>query len=127
MAEHDSFIVVVERIWGQSYATCQMKNVWMNMKALGPHFRTLNNEQFRTISLNIEHARAELANIQEKNNTTCSDSLLEEERILVHNLEKWSLIEKNILEQMSAAKWIRLGDLNTKYFTVVMKERSQKK
>ncbi|XP_070054867.1 uncharacterized protein [Nicotiana tomentosiformis] len=86
--EHDSFIYIMKRIWRQSYATCQMKNIWMMLKAQRPHFRTLNSEQFRTISLKIEQARVELENIQEKINITYNDTLLEEERSILQNLEK---------------------------------------
>lgn len=43
------------------------------------------------------------------------------------NLEKWSLIDKSVMQQNARAKWIQLGDLNSKYFTVVMKDRTQKK
>ncbi|XP_009609222.1 uncharacterized protein [Nicotiana tomentosiformis] len=124
--EHDSFIDIVERIWGQSYIACKMKNSWMKLKALRPIFRALNNEQFRTISLKNEQARVELENIQRKINAACNDSLIGEERNLLQNLEKWSLIEECILKQKSRAKWIRLGDSNTEYFAAVMKERSQK-
>ncbi|XP_019241615.1 PREDICTED: uncharacterized protein LOC109221601 [Nicotiana attenuata] len=35
-AEHDSFADIVERICGQSYATCKMKNIWLKLKALRP-------------------------------------------------------------------------------------------
>ncbi|XP_075102876.1 uncharacterized protein LOC142177587 [Nicotiana tabacum] len=120
------FFDIVERIWGQSYIACKMKNSWMKLKALRPIFRALNNEQFRTISLKNEQARVELENIQRKINAACNDSLIGEERNLLQNLEKWSLIEESILKQKSRAKWIRLGNSNTEYFAAVMKERSQK-
>ncbi|XP_070032423.1 uncharacterized protein [Nicotiana tomentosiformis] len=46
---------------------------------------------------------------------------------VVRKTEKWSLIEESILQQKSRAKWIKLGDSNSKYFLVFMKERRHKK
>ncbi|XP_075080185.1 uncharacterized protein LOC142165724 [Nicotiana tabacum] len=37
------------------------------------------------------------------------------------------MIEEGALEKKARAKWIQLGDSNTKYFSTVMKERSQRK
>ena len=42
-------------------------------------------------------------------------------------LEKWSMIEESALRQKARAKWIQLGDANNKYFSSVIKERTQKK
>ncbi|XP_075080308.1 uncharacterized protein LOC142165830 [Nicotiana tabacum] len=60
-------------------------------------------------------------------NSQWSDNLVEKERTTLQNLEKWSLFEENIMKKKSRVKWIQLGDSNTKYFSVVVKERSQKK
>ncbi|XP_070040642.1 uncharacterized protein [Nicotiana tomentosiformis] len=49
------------------------------------------------------------------------------EREQLHNLEKWSMIEDQEMQQKSKAHWIRLGDSNAKYFTTIVKEREQRK
>ncbi|XP_055825498.1 uncharacterized protein LOC129894027 [Solanum dulcamara] len=49
------------------------------------------------------------------------------EKDLLIQTEKWSNIEENNQQQKSRAMWIKLGDSNTKYFTVVMNERRYKK
>ena len=37
------------------------------------------------------------------------------------------MLEENALRQKARARWITLGDSNNKYFSSVIKERSQKK
>ncbi|XP_049391452.1 uncharacterized protein LOC125855800 [Solanum stenotomum] len=53
--------------------------------------------------------------------------LLELEKKILHELEKWSNIEENVLRQKSRAKWIQLGDGNNHYFSAIIKERVHKK
>nr|XP_016449921.1 PREDICTED: uncharacterized protein LOC107774789 [Nicotiana tabacum] len=52
-----------------------------------------------------------------------TDTMQEQERNALQKLEKWSMIEESIMKQKARAKWIQLGDENTKYFSAVMKER----
>ncbi|XP_075080184.1 uncharacterized protein LOC142165723 [Nicotiana tabacum] len=47
--------------------------------------------------------------------------------VMEYDLEKWSLIEESIMRHKLRVKWIQLGDSKTKYFSVVVKERNQKK
>ncbi|XP_019257657.1 PREDICTED: uncharacterized protein LOC109235864 [Nicotiana attenuata] len=96
----------------------------VKLKELRPLFRTLNTEHFRTITMKIEQSRISLEEVQQKINIAYNDSLIEEEKRLLQNLEKWSLIEESVLRQKARTKWIKLGDSNTKYFAAVMKERS---
>ncbi|XP_019255202.1 PREDICTED: uncharacterized protein LOC109233795 [Nicotiana attenuata] len=56
-----------------------------------------------------------------------TDNLLEQEKHILQELEKWSLMKESILKQKSREKWITLGDANTKYFSAIMKERSHRK
>ena len=51
---------------------------------------------------------------------------MKEKELLIKH-EKWSLIEESALRQKSRIKWIQLGDANNKYFSSVIKERTQKK
>ena len=37
------------------------------------------------------------------------------------------MIEESALRQKARARWIKLGDANNKYFSSVIKERTQKK
>lgn len=49
--------------------------------------------------------------------------LLDEKNCLAE-LEKWSTLQEKIIKQKSREQWVKEGDGNTKYFFVVMKERS---
>nr|XP_016457612.1 PREDICTED: uncharacterized protein LOC107781428 [Nicotiana tabacum] len=125
--DHESFIPIVGRVWNQSFTEDKMKNIWIKLKRLRPLFRTLNTGHYRTISMKIEQARTTLEEVQQKIIIAYNDNLIEEEKSLLQNLEKWSTIEESVLRQKARTKWIKLGDSNTKYFAVVMKERSQRK
>ncbi|XP_070046398.1 uncharacterized protein [Nicotiana tomentosiformis] len=79
------------------------------------------------VTTKIEHLRYKLQDTQEQLNRDYFDAVALEEKMLLEELERWSLIKESILQQKSRAKWIKLGDSNTKYFSAVMKERSHKK
>uniref|UniRef100_A0A1S3Y743 Uncharacterized protein n=1 Tax=Nicotiana tabacum TaxID=4097 RepID=A0A1S3Y743_TOBAC len=82
--------------------------------------------EFKGITQKIEKARIELSDIQGKISLGCTDNLLDMEKKVLLNLEKWSLIKESVLQQKARVKWIQLGDSNSKYFTTVMKDRTQK-
>ena len=69
----------------------------------------------------------ELAEIEEQLYNKENDKLITKEEELPIKLEKWSMIEESAQRQKARAKWIQLGDANNKYFSSVIKERTQKK
>ncbi|XP_009772717.1 uncharacterized protein LOC107803069 [Nicotiana tabacum] len=50
--------------------------------------------------------------------------LIEKEKVLKHNLEKWVMIEENVYKQKSRVQWLKLGDSNSGYFFAQMKHRN---
>ena len=104
-----------------------MRGIWYKLKALQPNLRQLNKKEFQYIGQKIEKARSELEDLQEKLYNQAQDDLVNKERELLIQLEKWSLLEENALRQKARARWITLGDTNNKYFSAVIKERNQNK
>lgn len=102
-----------------------MKNVWLKLKALKPLFRQLNNTYYKGLTQKIEKTRMDLRNIQDQLARQNTDQLINMEKKTLQQLEKWSLMEESILKQKSRYKWIKLGDSNTKYFSVVVKDKRQ--
>ncbi|XP_019252718.1 PREDICTED: uncharacterized protein LOC109231512 [Nicotiana attenuata] len=126
-AAHGDFSQIVANIWN-SHNTCgTLKSVWTKLKVLKPALKPLNSREFSGITQRIEKARLELKTIQEQISITCTDALLDMEKEILLNLEKWSLIEESDLQQKARTRWIQLGDSNSKYFTAVMKDRTQRK
>ncbi|XP_069144431.1 uncharacterized protein [Solanum lycopersicum] len=109
--EHESFLGLVEQVWKKEKDRDPMKKV----------------KEFKYISNQIGEARNELGDIQNQPCHQAKDELVAKEKELLKKLEKWSLIEENALRQKARAKWIKLGDANNKYFSLVIKERSHKK
>ena len=72
-------------------------------------------------------ARSEFAKVQDQLNEQITDELIVQEKELLIKLEKQSMIEESALRQKSRIKWIQLGDANNKFFSSVIKERTQKK
>nr|XP_016447535.1 PREDICTED: uncharacterized protein LOC107772550 [Nicotiana tabacum] len=125
-AEHEEFLNIVQQHGKQTLSYRKMNNIWLKLKALGPLLRKVNVQEFKYIKQKIERDRVDLINVQERICTQCIDDLLIEERSLMQNLEKWDLPEEGALKQKARAKWIKLGDSNSKYFTAVIKERQHK-
>ncbi|XP_075101784.1 uncharacterized protein LOC107811293 [Nicotiana tabacum] len=65
--------------------------------------------------------------IQSQLQQNYNEIMHQQERSALWKLEKWSMVEERIMKQKARAKWIQLGDANTKYFSVVMKDRNHRK
>ncbi|XP_060198100.1 uncharacterized protein LOC132627048 [Lycium barbarum] len=104
-----------------------MRSVWYKLKSLRTSFRKLNISELKGVTDRIAQSKSDLHDVQAKLILHYSDQLVTEEKTLLEKLEKWSLIEESILQQISRATWIKLRDSNTKYFSTVMKDRNHKK
>ncbi|XP_019234714.1 PREDICTED: uncharacterized protein LOC109215148 [Nicotiana attenuata] len=123
---HAQFLEIVETHWKKQLGRDPMQNVWNKLKAMRSVFRQLNQKEFQATTEKNDRARDELQGMAAMG-ANYDDSLVIKENEALMKLEKWSLIEESILRQKSRAQWIQLGDSNSKYFVVVMKERSHRK
>nr|XP_016515087.1 PREDICTED: uncharacterized protein LOC107831807 [Nicotiana tabacum] len=89
----------------QHYLTSRRQNAWFTCKK-------------------IKEVRLHLQEVQEKLSADYLNTMLmEEERELKCQLEKWSGIEESIYKQKSRIQWLKKGDSNTSYFFASVKHR----
>ncbi|KAH0642122.1 hypothetical protein KY285_032987 [Solanum tuberosum] len=124
--EHSTFMAKVAVIWRKHMTPGTMANIWAKLRALRQVLNVLNREEFINTTIKMNASRQELLQIQEQIIQQCNDELLYKEKQTLLDIEKWSLVEKSALRQKFRAKWIKLGDRN-KYFTSMIKERTNKK
>ncbi|XP_019251097.1 PREDICTED: uncharacterized protein LOC109230013 [Nicotiana attenuata] len=52
------------------------------------------------------------------------NELIDKEKQLEQELEKWVKIEESVYKQKSRVQWLKLGDSNSRYFFAQMKQRN---
>ncbi|XP_070057680.1 uncharacterized protein [Nicotiana tomentosiformis] len=122
-ATHENFLHLVEDNWKQRYHSHTMRNIWIKQKELREKLERLNEIEFKGVATRIIQAREDLQEIQLKLRHQYLDELAMEEKKIICQLEKWSMIEESALQQKAMARWIKLGDANTSYFSAVIKDR----
>lgn len=95
-------------------------------------------KKLKLIELNTRHLQKEMSTTERKvedtrrrlkdteillNSDLYSPNMIQKERELILELEKWSNIHEKVLRQKSRAVWLAKGDLNTRYFHAQMKTR----
>ncbi|KAH0760972.1 hypothetical protein KY290_017045 [Solanum tuberosum] len=103
-AEHSTFMDKVAEIWQKHMAPGTMANIWGKLRALRQVLKDLNIEEFKSTTTKINVVRQELLQIQEQINQQCTDELLCNEKQILMDIEKWSLVEESALRQKSRAK-----------------------
>ncbi|XP_075092545.1 uncharacterized protein LOC142172764 [Nicotiana tabacum] len=112
----DNFNVVLnqeDRLHGtqiQDYETMDFRefmvdNGLVELQTIGRDYTWTNNHTFSRIDRAID------------------DILIEEEKVLKKQLEKWGVIEESIYRQKSRVKWLKEGDSNSVYLFTNMKSR----
>ncbi|XP_019225943.1 PREDICTED: uncharacterized protein LOC109207468 [Nicotiana attenuata] len=100
--ELPQFQNIMQQVWKQHYEGAPMQQIWSKLKNM--------KEQLKE-----EREKLDIIQTQIKQNPL-SQSLFNEEKITLAEIEKWSNVEEQVMRQKSKACWIECGDANTKYF-----------
>ncbi|XP_060190753.1 uncharacterized protein LOC132620044 [Lycium barbarum] len=96
MADHQDFPIVVAECWRERSFTGTLNFIWQKLIAV-------KNDQ-------IAHGN--------------HPELVEVEKTLRKEYEKWAQIEESIIRQKSRVQWLRFGDSNSSFFFANMKSRA---
>lgn len=102
----------------------KMKEVWHGLKRVKKVLKQMHKKNYGHMSLQIDKAREELHEIQNKlsTNPSCSN-LHQAEKFCTLHLQKFMQVEESILKQKARVQWLKLGDSNSHFFFHAMKER----
>ncbi|XP_019234784.1 PREDICTED: uncharacterized protein LOC109215219 [Nicotiana attenuata] len=122
MVDHPEFEKIIKENWYSQGR--KMAALWQNLKNVKEALKRFNRTEYMNITGKIKASREQLKDIQRKmNHADIPGSLFEEERKILAQLEKWSMIEESIYKQKSRVQWLKEGDTNSAYFFATMKGR----
>ncbi|XP_016437438.1 uncharacterized protein LOC107763466 [Nicotiana tabacum] len=125
IADHPQFIKGIEQVWNTTGDVGKLQGVWNKLKRVKQVIKGLNTQHYKGVEDRIKETRRELQEVQEKMGCRMMNTeLVEKEKELKSNLEKWILIEESIYRQRSRVEWLKLGDTNSAYFFAHMKNRN---
>ncbi|XP_049371526.1 uncharacterized protein LOC125836395 [Solanum verrucosum] len=123
-ALHGEFQRTVQMAWQQSHNTGTMYGVWQKLKRVKIALKELNIAEYQGVETRIKMYRHQLHDLQNIiRQPGQSTDILQLEKEVKENLEKWLNIEESILKQKSIVQWLQLGDVNTSYFHSSLKNR----
>ncbi|XP_019261589.1 PREDICTED: uncharacterized protein LOC109239475 [Nicotiana attenuata] len=124
IADHPQFTQQVELAWKERGTRGKMQAVWDNLKKTKEVIKEINIQHFKGVDERIEETRKELQIVQEEMSYRLQNiELIDKEKALKCELEKWVMIEESIYKQRSRVQWQKLGDSNSAYFFAQMKNR----
>lgn len=114
--ENLEFHAQLKRVWEQNKSTDAMSNVNRKLQELKHELKDLN-QYMASYEQRLNQARQQLEIVRANINVQpFCQSLFDQEKEILAELDKWSNIEEQVLRQKSRANWILCGDSNSKYF-----------
>lgn len=124
IADHEMFEQIVRDNWGTERSQSLLKDVWRKCHKLKTPLKELNTKWFLKTNERVCSLRQKLQLVQIRlQQDPVGLEILQEEKTVLGELEKWSNIEENIWQQKARIDWLKLGDSNTKFFHAYAKMR----
>ncbi|OIT24741.1 hypothetical protein A4A49_36675 [Nicotiana attenuata] len=124
--EHPEFHARLKRVWEQEKNMNAMLKVSRKLPELKHELKDLN-QYMASYQQRLNQARQQLEVIQANMHVQpFCQSLFDQEKEILADLDKWSNIEEQVLRQKSRANWILCGDSNSKYIHAQWKIRQSK-
>ncbi|KAH0685683.1 hypothetical protein KY290_017200 [Solanum tuberosum] len=122
LAQHPEFKNKINASW--QIKGRGMQGVWQNLMKVRRELKQLNQREYMGVSEKVHKLRVELMDMQSQMRIIpIPQCMIDEEKELRTQLNKWSRIEEAIYKQKSRVQWLKLGDSNTSYFYASMKNR----
>lgn len=116
-AIHPSFMERVEAVWHTLIQGYTMLQIVKKLKLLNKRLTKLNKQHFNNILAEVEEDKMALDQVQKGLQLNPTDQLLQQqEREQYHKFRRSSYLAESFPQQRSKAKWIKLGDDNSRYF-----------
>lgn len=122
MADHASFLSVVQKWWEVNNHGTSMFRVWNKLKAVKHGLKGLHDQEFAKLD-----ERIELASVQSQLASSPSDSTLQSsEKVHSEKLMKFLHVQESAYRPKSRILWLKARDSKKKIFFSAMKERHSK-
>ncbi|XP_019248358.1 PREDICTED: uncharacterized protein LOC109227614 [Nicotiana attenuata] len=123
LLQNQSFKEVTQTVWQYKIPGYAMYGICKKLKLIELNTKHLHKE-VSNLQKRVEVIRGRIQDTQQMLNSDLYNSnLIQEERALILELEKWSNIHEEVLRQKSRAIWLAKGYSNTRYFHAQMKTR----
>ncbi|KAK4713159.1 hypothetical protein R3W88_019066 [Solanum pinnatisectum] len=122
LAQHPEFKNKINASW--QIKGRGMQRVWQNLMKVRRELKQLNQREYMGVLEKVHKLRVELMDMQTHMRIiSIPQCMIDEEKEIRTQLNKWSRIEETIYKQKSRVQWLKLGDSNTSYFYASMKNR----